>query len=120
MQCPLIEWNFFASSHGKGAVDGVGAIVKRKVWQLTKAKKLVIPDAFAFYQCAEQNMKELTSFMLFISADEIEKQCLLHKLNKKWENIKSCRGISKLRYFYYDGKTIKAARTAYSEEKQLI
>jgi len=26
-----VEWNFFASSHGKGAVDGVGAMVKRKV-----------------------------------------------------------------------------------------
>lgn len=26
-----MEWSFFATSHGKGAVDGVGATVKRKV-----------------------------------------------------------------------------------------
>lgn len=29
--CKVLECNFFASSHGKGAVDGVGATIKRKV-----------------------------------------------------------------------------------------
>ena len=28
-----IMWNFFATSHGKGAVDGIGGTVKRSVWR---------------------------------------------------------------------------------------
>lgn len=31
LDIPEITWSFFATSHGKGAVDGVGANVKRKV-----------------------------------------------------------------------------------------
>ena len=27
-----ISWHFFATSHGKGVVDGVGGVVKRLVW----------------------------------------------------------------------------------------
>ena len=27
------SWNYFAASHGKGVVDGVGGILKRLVWQ---------------------------------------------------------------------------------------
>ena len=27
-----ILWNFFATSHGKGPVDGIGGSVKRHVW----------------------------------------------------------------------------------------
>ena len=27
-------WNFFATSHGKGAVDGIGSMVKRSVWRV--------------------------------------------------------------------------------------
>ena len=28
-----IRWNFFATSHGKGVVDGIGGTVKRAVWR---------------------------------------------------------------------------------------
>jgi hypothetical protein len=27
-----IIWNYFATSHGKGPVDGIGGSVKRQVW----------------------------------------------------------------------------------------
>ena len=27
-----LQWNFFATSHGKGVVDGIGGAVKRSVW----------------------------------------------------------------------------------------
>ncbi len=29
----VLKWNFFATSHGKGAVDGLGGTVKRSVWR---------------------------------------------------------------------------------------
>ena len=33
-------WNFFATSHGKGAVDGKGGTLKRSVWRQVKANSL--------------------------------------------------------------------------------
>ena len=29
----VLKWNFFATSHGKGAVDGIGETIKRSVWR---------------------------------------------------------------------------------------
>ena len=34
-----IKWNYFATSHGKGPVDGVGAIIKRFVLQKILTRK---------------------------------------------------------------------------------
>ena len=34
-----IRWNFFATSHGKGVVDGIGGAVKRAVWRHIRAEK---------------------------------------------------------------------------------
>ena len=36
-----IQWHFFASGHGKGVVDGIGATVKGTVWRRIIAGKLV-------------------------------------------------------------------------------
>ena len=43
-----IRWNFFATSHGKGAVDGVGGVLKRRVWNKVKARQVVIRNAAEF------------------------------------------------------------------------
>ena len=32
-----IIWNFFATLHGKEAVDGLGGTVKHSVWRIVKA-----------------------------------------------------------------------------------
>lgn len=53
--CKVFEWNYFGTSHGKGAVDGVGATIKRKVWQMTKTKHIILENAFSFYRCARNN-----------------------------------------------------------------
>ena len=34
-----IRWNFFATSHGKGVVDGIGGTLKRTVWRHVKAER---------------------------------------------------------------------------------
>lgn len=43
-----LNWNFFATSHGKGAVDDVGASVKSVVWRKIKANKCIIHNAQDF------------------------------------------------------------------------
>ena len=43
-----ITWNCFATSHGKGPVDGIGGAVKRQEWTSVKARKLIVCDAKSF------------------------------------------------------------------------
>ena len=43
-----IRWNFFATSHGKGAVDGVGRVLKRRAWNKVKARQVVIRNVAEF------------------------------------------------------------------------
>ena len=39
---------FFATSHGKGPVDGIGGSVKRHVWTAVKTRKVIVNDAASF------------------------------------------------------------------------
>jgi hypothetical protein len=45
----MVEWNFFAASHGKGPVDGVGAASKRIVWQAVRNRHFLVKDAASFF-----------------------------------------------------------------------
>jgi hypothetical protein len=53
-----IQWNYFATSHGKGVVDGIGGTVKRLVWNSVMTRKVsAVQDAMSFYRVAcELNM----------------------------------------------------------------
>jgi hypothetical protein len=46
-----IQWNYFATSHGKGAVDGIGGTMKRNIWNAVSSRKApVVVDAQSFYE----------------------------------------------------------------------
>ena len=49
-----IERNFFARSHGKGCVDGVGSTIKRYVAQKVIQRKAVVEDGQSFYDCTNE------------------------------------------------------------------
>ena len=53
-----ITWNFFATSHGKGAVDGIGGDVKRRVW-LANLTGDRASDAESFARIAVKHCKKL-------------------------------------------------------------
>ena len=40
-----LKWNFFATSHGKGVVDGLGGSVKRSVWRHIRSGQAHITTA---------------------------------------------------------------------------
>ena len=42
------SWNFFATSHGKGPVDGVGAAVKRAVRDMVRCRRAIVIDVLTF------------------------------------------------------------------------
>jgi len=43
-------WNFFATSHGKGAVDGAGGTIKRLVWMQVLSRKTIVKDANTYFK----------------------------------------------------------------------
>jgi len=47
-----IDWHFFANSHGKGVVDGIGGSVKRFVWSKVKSRKNIVTNAHNFAKAA--------------------------------------------------------------------
>ena len=49
-----IIWNYFATSHGKGPVDGIGGSVKRQVWMDVSNRKSMVTDATSFCATAKQ------------------------------------------------------------------
>ena len=89
------EWSFFGSSHGKGAVDGVGGVVKRTVWNAVRVRKCIVTNAAEFADCAIKHMKNIN--IIFVPANEIEK----HKdmLDKRWEGLKTVQGTYSLHFF---------------------
>lgn len=79
-----ITWSFFATSHGKGAVDGIGATVKRIVWTEIKSRRTTINNAEEFANCAAVKLKNIKIF--YISKESIvESRSALHTI---WENTR--------------------------------
>lgn len=77
-----VQWNFFATSHGKGAVDGIGGQVKRKAWLAALSGKSV------------HSVKEFISVVLdsdkiklveILKSDVQNVQCVL---DERWEDLK--------------------------------
>lgn len=111
-ECDTIEWNYFASSHGKGAVDGVGAVLKRKVWQMTKTKKLLLHNAFDFYECAKNHVSGIR--IMYVEEGEIVISSIL---KTKWEQSPNVPGIRKIHHVSCDEHfKIQVAQTAYSKK----
>ncbi len=61
----------FATSHGKGAVDAIGSLVKRIAWTEVKSQRLVINDAFSFYELVKMKLNKI--ILKFVSRNDIEK-----------------------------------------------
>ena len=64
-----ICWNFFATSNGKGPVDGIGGTIKKMAMQKVIQRKLYITNAASFYDAVngESNVK-----VFLVEAEEIE------------------------------------------------
>lgn len=92
-----LTWSFFASGHGKGAVDGIGATVKRSLWCAIMSRQAIIntpKEAFNFFH----NTKKLEGIIvLYCDKDDIK--CKTELLKKRWENIKPIKNIQQQHFF---------------------
>lgn len=101
-----ISWHYFATSHGKGAVDGIGASVKRSVWTAVSTRKVgSVVDAKSFAGVARRFCNKIN--VILISAKEIQVQCKELKLDKCFDEATAIPGISKFHCMFVDPKIAK-------------
>ena len=66
-----IEWHYFATSHGKGVVDGIGGTVKRMVWNAVSTRKVhSVQDAKTFAEVAKSTSKAMN--VTYLSQEQID------------------------------------------------
>ena len=52
-----IDWNFFAASHGKGAVDSIGGTIKSLAGRRVVTGKSIITDSVSFFNTINNESK---------------------------------------------------------------
>ena len=90
------DWNFFGTAHGKGAVDGLGAVVKRNVWFGILRKQYVINTAKEFLKVAKKETPHIN--INYISGVDIQKCINKFALTEKWERATSISGIHSMHF----------------------
>ena len=63
---------FFATSHGKGAVDGIGGTAKRTVWRATHAGSTVPCDAASYVEFAAKRNPNINA--IYMPSAQIEEK----------------------------------------------
>ncbi|KAG8285742.1 hypothetical protein J6590_074475 [Homalodisca vitripennis] len=98
-------------SHGKGAVDGIGGMVKRIVWRAVKGRKVFVNTPEDFYRVALEKCKEIR--LLFVSKEEIDHN--RKHLEERWGKIHQITGIQAMHHFQaYSDHEILISRTSKS------
>ena len=87
-----VHWHFFATSHGKGAVDGVGGEVKRMAWLDVLSGKKRIQCASEFVECVQAKNTRIK----IIHVMEADIENIKELLDERWAGIKAIPGTQKL------------------------
>ena len=90
-----MKGNFFATSHGKGAVDGIGGTVKPSVWREVRNGHVDVNTAEQYSIVAQQRNRNI--HVHFISKTEIE--AIDDKLTTVWEGVVTISGTHKYHFF---------------------
>ena len=89
-----ILWHYFATSHGKSAVDGVGGTVKRTVWNAVSTRKVQSITSAECFAVVAQQFCQSTDITL-ITRKAIEKVSKKLNLEEVFGDAKPVPGISK-------------------------
>lgn len=113
--CLEVEWNFFASCHGKNACDGVGGTTKREVAKasLQRAYTNQILSPKEMYDYCSEKIPGIS--YVFVPSQEVQDNELV--LKKRFENCKTLPHTrEKHRLVPVDVNMIRCYRTSKSTE----
>ena len=98
-----ITWNFFATSHGKGPVDGIGGMAKRVVSREVMSGRASVQSSQEFAIVAANKCKETK--ILHIGKEEIETTKL--KLEEQFIGVNAIPHIQQIHRVYTDHEKSK-------------
>ena len=93
-----LSWNFSATSHGKGPVDGIGGCLKRCATEKVTTRQCTINDAQDFVKAVEGSKVDVT----FISAQDVRERETSLALKMLFENAMPIRGIAEYHWVGMD------------------
>ena len=99
-----IIWNFSATSHGKGPVDGVGATVKREASQKTLTRRHAINNLDDF-EMAVLNLKNIK--ITKISEEEVYECAAQLDLKELFENARAIPKITQCHFIKLQNESIR-------------
>ncbi|XP_071943945.1 uncharacterized protein [Antedon mediterranea] len=100
-----LRWNYFATSHGKGPVDGIGGSVKRFVWGQVRTRKTIVSDAKSFVSAAA-GMKNVS--VKHFSQQEIDKRNTSLNTCSIFYHACAIHGIAKMHCFDVTSSNVSA------------
>ena len=89
-----IKWQFFATSHGKGVVDGIGGTVKWSVWRHVRSGKAHITNPAEYAEVAKDCNPGI---YIQFTKDSID--AMNSFLDTKWEGVKAVPQTHKMHCF---------------------
>ncbi|KAG1668796.1 Dipeptidyl peptidase 8 [Nymphon striatum] len=89
-----IRWNFFATSHGKGPVDGIGGSVKRFVWNGVRSRKFVVSNAEGFKLAARTSQVKVVA----VTPNELNERYQKLNLDKIFRDAILVKGIANMHF----------------------
>ena len=95
-----IDWNYFATSHGKGPVDGIGGNVKRFAEKIVRPRNFIVSNAQEFHDAV-------------LGLQNIKTFCVLKNIEFFIEN-------SGLKILISDAPPIKGASNTYMRSMALM
>lgn len=88
------EWHFFATSHGKGACDGIGGTVKRCARKASLQYEIITTPKH-FFDWAEKYFKKIS----FAYSTSAEHESEVNKLTRRYETAKTVKNTRQYHSF---------------------
>ncbi len=94
-----IIWNFFPTAHGKGCVDGIGAVVKRTVRSKVLSRRNIVTCTKEFVAAFNDGQSSIELFEMTASdIEKVYKKLKLDELFNAAPTIKNIRSFHQLQY----------------------
>ncbi|KAK6178203.1 hypothetical protein SNE40_013013 [Patella caerulea] len=91
-----LNWNFFATSRGKGPNDGIGGNVKRIVHRLIMARAAVVYDAQTFTEAVKSSKSQI--YILSVTDADILQRCHELEVHSPWTGPQTFPGTISTHY----------------------
>lgn len=110
-------WKYFATSHGKGVIDGVGGNIKRLVREqmMSQNEKVVVQSAKDFANLASRLTTK--TLIIYVPSSEINEKV---QTSSPWDNTKAIPGISNFHFIKTMEKIVECRKHSLSLEKTVF